>query len=49
MFRKRWRLILLMGILAVLFAAGVIQGRACPELVLSKACPEPCRRVEGLP
>jgi len=23
------------------------EGRARPELVLSKACPEPCRRVEG--
>jgi uncharacterized protein (DUF362 family) len=31
MFKKRWRLILLTGILTTLFAAGVIQGRACPE------------------
>ena len=40
MIRIRWRLILLIGILAALFVVSAIQGRACPELVLSKACPE---------
>lgn len=31
MFKRRWRLLLLMGILVALFAMSVIQGRASPE------------------